>query len=51
MNVHINKPVTIQGASRSHTIIDAAGYERGLCIEADDVTIKDLTIKTLLIDR
>jgi len=44
-NIRINKSLTIQGAGRSDTIIDATGNEKGFCIEANNVTIKDLTAK------
>jgi len=43
--IHINKSLMIQGAGRSSTTIYAAGADRGFYIEADDVTIKDLTVK------
>lgn len=36
--------LTIAGAGEGHTTIDASGLERGMAIEADGVTVCDLTV-------
>lgn len=41
--VHVDKPLTIQGAGSS-TIIDATGHSHGLYLDVSDITIKDLSV-------
>ena len=43
--IHVDKPLTIQGAGMTSTVIDATAKNHGIYIEADDVTIKDLTVQ------
>ena len=45
-NVVINKSLTIQGTDKENVIIDGTGLSgKGVSVEADYVTIKNLTIR------